>query len=348
MAKRPIFIPKSDSFPFVKEMLINFEWHSGMAKVQAQKSIASLHEAAAKQKISPILEISSKSANYLGVSLSAFNLMLEVRGKKLSVECAYQGSKVFTNGGPYTDLYSASSRDAKTDERLRTAGDFVGYSFFGEHFTDKPVTAFYDWLYLTALSQNLDLANKLFEFQGFSDIVFNPDKSLNCQARAAALFVALYQKGEIEKALNDKNHYIYLITKQISQTSYSLEKQIDTSEKREQEEKPYSLHNFEGLDNQSPVEVAQPVGDNQAIDSHSSLPDYNIFSNFFLPNIDDILSVDRNKEDIAKILGISEKLAGEWLKRAEELGKIKKLQRPVRYIAVSHISHEQLSVNLQI
>jgi hypothetical protein len=47
-------------------------------------------------------------------------------------------------------------------------------------------------------------------------------------------------------------------------------------------------------------------------------------------------------------LGIPKKLAGEWLKRAEELGKIKKLQRPVRYIAVSHISHEQLSVNLQI
>jgi hypothetical protein len=347
MASRPIFIPVPN-YPFVDQRLVEFKWHSGMAKVQAQKSIASLHEAAAKQKISPILEISSKSANYLGVSLSAFNLMLEVRGKKLSVECAYQGSKVFTNGGPYTDLYSASSRDAKTDERLRIAGDFVGYSFFGERFPHKPVTAFYDWLYLTALSQNLDLANKLFEFQGFSDIVFNPDKSLNCQARAAALFVALHQKGEIEKALNDKDYYVSLITNQISQTSYSLEKQIDISEKREQEEKPYSLHNSEGLDNQSPVEVARSVADNQAIDSHSSLPDYNVFSNFFLPNIDDILSVDRKKEDIAKILGIPEKLAGEWLKRAEELGKIKKLQRPVRYIAVSHISHEQLSVNLQI
>jgi DNA-dependent RNA polymerase auxiliary subunit epsilon len=348
MAKRPIFIPNSDSFPFVREMLINFEWHSGLAKVQAQKSIASLHEAAAKQKISPILEISSKSANYLGVSLSAFNLMLEVRGKKLSVECAYQGSKVFTNGGPYTDLYSASSRDAKTDERLRTAGDFVGYSFFGERFPDKPVTAFYDWLYLTALSQNLDLANKLFEFQGFSDIVFNPDKSLNYQARAAALFVALRQKEEVEKVLNDKNYYISLITNQISQTSYSLEKQIDTSEKREQKQELYSLHNSEGLDNQNSVEVVQSATSSQATDSHSLLPDYNVFNNFFLPNIDNILCVERGKGDIAQILGIPEKLASEWLKRAEELGKIKKLQRPVRYIAVSHISHEQLSVNLQM
>jgi hypothetical protein len=54
----------------------------------------------------------------------------------------------------------------------------------------------------------------------------------------------------------------------------SLEKQIDVSEKGEQEEKPYSLHNSEGLDNQSLIEVARSVTDNQAIDSHSSLPDY--------------------------------------------------------------------------
>ena len=78
------------------------------------------------------------------------------------------------------------------------------------------------------------------------------------------------------------------------------------------------------------------------------MPDYNVFNNFFLPNIDDILLIERTQGDIAQILGISEKLASEWLKKAEELGKIKKLQRPVRYIAVSHVSHEQLSVNLQM
>lgn len=212
MAKRPIFIPNYKGFPFVKEELIEFEWHAGFAKVQAQKSIASLHEAAAKAEIENILEISSKSSEELGVCLSAFNLKIIKDSKYLSVECAYQGSKFFENGGPFSDLYSVSSREAKTDERLRTSGDFVGYIFFGENFPITPVTVFYDWLYLTALSQNSSLSDKLLKYDGFSDIVFNPRKSLNCQARAAALFVALHHKGELQRVIEDRDYYIDLMT----------------------------------------------------------------------------------------------------------------------------------------
>ncbi|MEM6404624.1 MAG: hypothetical protein AAF757_31095, partial [Cyanobacteria bacterium P01_D01_bin.116] len=198
--------------PFVKEIVIEFKWHPGLSKIQAQKSIASLHEAAAEAKITPILEISSKSKEEVGVALSAFNLKMIKNEKNLSVECAYQGSKVFANGGPFSDLYSASSKEAKTDERLRNSGNFVGYEFFGENFMINPVTAFYDWLYLTALSQNPSLSNKLFDFKAFSDIAFNPKKSLNCQARAAALFVSLCHQDEIDSIIEDKNYYIDLIT----------------------------------------------------------------------------------------------------------------------------------------
>lgn len=35
-----------------------------------------------------------------------------------SVECAFQSSKVFENGGAYTDLLYKTSREAK-DERLK-------------------------------------------------------------------------------------------------------------------------------------------------------------------------------------------------------------------------------------
>ncbi len=115
------------------------------------------------------------------------------------------------NGGPFSDLYFVSSREAKTDDRIRNSGNFLGYEFFGENFTSEPVTAFYDWLYLTALSQNPSLADRLVEFNGFSDIAFNPKKSLNCQARAAALFVALSERGEIKKVLKDRDYYIDLI-----------------------------------------------------------------------------------------------------------------------------------------
>jgi len=234
MAKRPIFIPKLEGFPFIEEKVIEFEWHAGFAKVQAQKSIASLHEVAASAKITPILEISSKSTEDLGVSLSAFNLKIIKNGKSLSVECAYQGSKFFVNGGPFSDLYFVSSREAKTDERLRNSGNFVGYELFGENFPINPVTAFYDWLYLTALSQNSSSADKLLEYKGFSDIVFNPKKSFNCQARAAALFVALHHKGEVQRVVRDKDYYLNLITDKNSKNISLLKNPKEQNKSKDQ------------------------------------------------------------------------------------------------------------------
>ena len=216
MAKRPIFTPNFSGFPYVDTIDIEFKWHPGFAKSQMQKSIASLHAAAEKlNKISPILEISSKSTSRLGVSLSAFNLSLKTQdGKQMSVECAYQGSKVFENGGPYHELYVASSREAKTDERLKNSGELVAFNFCGEDFPTEPKTAFYDWLYMTALYQKkTDFVKELEVFQGFSDIVFNPNRSINCQARAVALFVSLSENGLIEEQiLCDKDHYLALIT----------------------------------------------------------------------------------------------------------------------------------------
>ena len=216
MAKRPIFTPNFNGFPYVDTVDIEFKWHPGFAKSQLQKSIASLHEAAEKLKnISPILEISSKSTSRLGISLSAFNLPLKTpNGRKMTVECAYQGSKVFENGGPYHELYSGSSREAKTDERLRNSGVLIAFNFCGEDFPIEPKTAFYDWLYVTALSQQkTDIMRELADFHGFSDIVFNPNRSLNCQARAAALFVSLSKNGLInEQILQDRDRYLALIT----------------------------------------------------------------------------------------------------------------------------------------
>jgi len=349
MAKRPIFIPTGDTFPFVKELVVSFEWYSGWAKTQAQKSIASLHKAAAIYKINPILEISSKSASHLGVSLSAFNLMLQVKGKRLSVECAYQGSKVFANGGPYTDLYSASSRDAKTDERLRNSGDFVGYEFFGETFPSKPVTAFYDWLYLTALAQNSNLAKHLFAFQGFSDIVFNPDKSLNCQARAAALFISLHQNEGLERALEDKDYYIALITNQTTQPSILNTKQTNIQIQDNEKSKLVAQETID-LEIEGSVEAIknkETIEKNQIIEASNLPSKYNIFENFFLLKIDSFLITEHTKEEVAQSFGIPEKLAGEWLKKAEERGKVQKLYRPVRYIAASNLPHQQLLVNLE-
>ena len=73
------------------------------------------------------------------------------------------------------------------------------FRFDGKVFPIKPVTAFYDWLYLNALLENPDLSEPLLRYDGFTDIEYNPDKSLACQARTAAMFVALHRAGVLEQ-----------------------------------------------------------------------------------------------------------------------------------------------------
>jgi len=219
MAKRPIFIPSYSYYPYTKEIIIDFEWYPGFAKTQAQKSIQSLHNEAKKRGLSPILEISSKSLDSLGVSLSAFNLTLTVENLTMSVECAFQGSKVFKNGGPYTDLYRSTSIEAKKNVRIRESGELIGFNFLGMEFPTRPFTLFYDWIYLIALSQNPTLSERMLKYCGFSDIAFNPDRSINCQARSAALFVALSNSPEIDMNLliSDKNYYLEVMGKKNQQ-----------------------------------------------------------------------------------------------------------------------------------
>jgi hypothetical protein len=212
MAKRPIFLPKTEA-PYIRELQVEFKWFPGMAKSQAQKSIQSLHESSEALGYGPLLEISSKSADPLGVALSAFNLMVSGPNRKpISVECAFQGSKVFEHGGPFEDLYEASSLDAKRDERIRNSGRIIEFRYFGQSFATQPVTAFYDWLYLRALSQNERLASQIQSFAGFTDIAFNPEKSWNCQARAAAVHLGLTQLGHYQRAVDDPAWFFRSLT----------------------------------------------------------------------------------------------------------------------------------------
>ena len=50
---------------------------------------------------------------------------------------------------------------------------------------------------------NTELTKQIIEYDAFTDIEFNPSKSINCQAQAAAIFVSLYRKGILEEALLD-------------------------------------------------------------------------------------------------------------------------------------------------
>lgn len=211
MARRPVFRPVLTGTRLVEEVVLDFDWYPGFSKSQAQKSIASLHEAARRCGLSRVLEISSKSKEALGVALSAFNLTLKIRGRTMPVEVAFQGSKVFEQGGPFHDLYSASSRDAKTDDRVRSFGRIIGFNLLGEEWPSEPQTCFYDWLYITALAQHPDEVREAITFDAFSDIAFNPEKSLNCQARSAAVFAALSNRGLIAQTVQSRGAYLSLV-----------------------------------------------------------------------------------------------------------------------------------------
>ena len=203
MANRPVYTPQKNGKLGVTEVGIDFQWFPGMSKTQKQKSITSLHAAAEERNIFPILEISSKSEQELGVSLSAFNLLITTKKQKrtFSVESAFQSSKVFQRGGPFIDLLDKTSREAKKDIRLKESGNLLKFVFFSTEFSLKPRTLFYDWLYINALNQNEELAEQVLKYSGFTDIEFNPKKSINCQAYSAALFVSLSYASLLSDAL---------------------------------------------------------------------------------------------------------------------------------------------------
>lgn len=210
MATRPIFIPERSGDLLVSTKHVEFPWSPGMALVQKQKCIAALHEAAvALQVCSSPLEVSSKSHTELGVSLSAFNLTGKTRktGKVFTVETAYQSSKVFESGGPFRDLMYGTSREAKKDPRIKESGRLVAFNFFGDEWSLEPKTAFYDWLYINALARNEWLAEELVRYDAFTDIEFNPKKSINCQAYSVALFRALTMRNLITDVIADKDAY---------------------------------------------------------------------------------------------------------------------------------------------
>lgn len=201
MAKRPVFV-RGERMIEVKE--IEFTWYPGFAPSQKIKSITDLHKNYIKLNPSHrVLEISSKSTEHLGQALSAFNLIVNVDGKETSFESLFQGSKVFENGGPFEDILWASAINAKRDGRLRTSGDIVGFRLLGEEWPSEPKTFFYDWMYIKSVADKPELLEKLIEYDAFTDIEFNPKRSLNCQAKAAALIVTLYKGGFLKDVLSE-------------------------------------------------------------------------------------------------------------------------------------------------
>jgi hypothetical protein len=212
MAERPIFIPTTEQEGYVRRIDFQIPWAGGFAEMQKKKNIRALHEAAKGAGYAPLLEVSTKSDEAVGRNLSAFNLRVMSQRGEMPLENAFQGSKVFENGGPYTDLYDAEPRDAKRDPRLQNSGALIGFRFDDFDFPLTPATVFYDWLYLRAIFPDRAwLKNRVdgdMRYAGFTDIEFNPAKSINCQARSCALFVTLMREEKLERYLDSEAGFI--------------------------------------------------------------------------------------------------------------------------------------------
>ena len=183
MAERPAFFIHQGS---VVSGNYTFEWFPGFAVSQKQKSIENLHHAIMEADAgAKPLEISTKSKELLGMKLSAFRLKLN----GYALETVFQSSKVFENGGPYLDLLKVPPREAKRDERLRGSGELRAFHYQNEAFPLLPKTVFYDFLYIAAVKDSCtqDEIKAISDYNYFTDIEFHPAKSLNTQARAAAI-----------------------------------------------------------------------------------------------------------------------------------------------------------------
>ena len=213
MARRPCYRPLDKYVGYRTVESPEFKWNPGFAFSQKQKNVVALHDAI--HRIDPsakILEISSKSLQPLGVSLSAFNLKFPCGGADCSVESVFQASKVFDGGvGPFPELYSHASREVRHHVQEASAGHrLLAFEFDGIRWELEPKTAFFYRLYIHALLANLQLAEEVKKFDAFTDIEFNPKRQINCQAAAAARYVSLCRTGKLEEAMSSREAFFKL------------------------------------------------------------------------------------------------------------------------------------------
>lgn len=199
MANRPAWGVISSR---VEKRNFQFEYFNGLSVEQKQKSIRSLHNSIGLKS----LEVSTKSENKLGKKLSAFNLKLN--GKVF--ESLFQSCKVRELGGPFTYLKDIEPKETKKFWRDHKLGKLTHFEFNGFNFPKEPASCFYDYIYILAVKETLEYEEILdiLNYDFFTDIEFNPEKSINCQARSVAIIkLLILMYGEIPD-LNDIEQWI--------------------------------------------------------------------------------------------------------------------------------------------
>lgn len=90
-------------------------------------------------------------------------------------------------------------RDAKRDERLKSSGKLVKFTYQGVDWPLEPKTVFYDWLYYNAVRESIpaEILEEVKRYNAFTDIEFNPNKSINTQARSIAIVKVILELKQV-------------------------------------------------------------------------------------------------------------------------------------------------------
>ena len=206
--KMCFFVDNTNVF---EERIITFTYIKGMAFSQKQKNVLSFHSSI--QKLHPdlkILEVSTKSQNKIGVSLSAFNLKLD----GYPIESIFQSSKVFADGVQFEFLKTYHPKEAKQYIANVGAGPLICFRYNSTEFPLEPKSMFYDYMYIKALRQTPDISNNLKEYDIFTDIEFNEKKQINCQARACAIYSYLLRTDSVDYYLSSRDIFEKLYQKE--------------------------------------------------------------------------------------------------------------------------------------
>ena len=133
-------------------------------------------------------------------------------GNKYSVESLFQSSKVFKNYGRVNQDLDLDAKAVKRQVRSIEVNDkLIEFDFLGVKFPLLPRTYFYNWLYVNALFQNTELSNFILQYDAFTDINFNPNKSINCQAEACSIFLYLAKNSLLNDSIRSPKKFLELV-----------------------------------------------------------------------------------------------------------------------------------------
>ena len=240
MATRSVFVSKK-CYPYFEEIKVDFDWFPGLALSQKRKSQISLHQnflhVYPNEKI---LEISSASLYSLGSELSAMHLRKRTALGLTTVESAFQSSCIYCSEnkeiGHFLEYLFLSGKECKKKVKELSQGMISKRYLFDNlefHAPIHNISLFYNYLYLNALceSENRDIANRLMSsgYTAFTDLA---TRSLNSQARSAAIFVSLFNNGLIDEVKEYESYLQLFRTKKdgtpINDSAFENTQLLDT------------------------------------------------------------------------------------------------------------------------